>query len=412
MLNFILFCVAVLAATVVCFWFRAWNHGLWRQILYKIHLWLGIVSGIVLFIVCLTGTILAFNAAITDFFEYKNYFVSHPGMSPLKIEDLIAKVEQDMNGKVYCVQKFSSRIDAAYIMAVKPEDSNISTKYYVIDPYTGESLVRRKELLDENFWMTIYLIHVSLYLPHPYGRTIVGSATLIFVVIALSGLCLWLPANFRNKKAWLNGFIVQFRKGKSRLIYDLHKTLGFFVLILVLLMALTGLIMSFDWFCNGVAKILNIQHSDVKHKSLPPSPDAKPLPLAYFVKKADELMIHKDEQFTIIHDKKEDTVFTMGSSNKAFKLFKEEIINFDKYSGEVLKHDRFENRHLGEKIIGLTYVLHVGSVLGLPSTIIYFLTCLIATTLPITGVIIWWRKLRNLRRAKNNKITENQQKSA
>ena len=86
MLNFIFFCVAVLVAVVACFWFRARNHRLWRKFLYKTHLWLGIASGIVLFIVY--------------FLERDRYFPSHPGMMPLKIEDLIVKVEQNMGGKV------------------------------------------------------------------------------------------------------------------------------------------------------------------------------------------------------------------------------------------------------------------------------------------------------------------------
>ncbi|MDR2754069.1 MAG: PepSY domain-containing protein [Planctomycetaceae bacterium] len=58
--------------------------------------------------------------------------------------------------------------------------------------------------------------------------------------------------------------------------------------------------------------------------------------------------------------------------------------------------------HWAQKIISLFPVLYYGRILGLPTKIIYFLACLIATTLPITGVIIWWRKLWNLHNAKNN----------
>jgi uncharacterized iron-regulated membrane protein len=193
------------------------------------------------------------------------------------------------------------------------------------------------------------------------------------------------------------------RKGKNPLIHDLHKTLGFYVLIPMLLMALTGLMMSFGWFRNGVDKIFNVQHSNVSIKSsIPANPNTKPLPLAYFIKKADELMECKDFRFTMLRDKKDDTVFAMGRNNKAFKLIKSEYIDFDQYTGEVLKHDRFENHHIGEKIVGISFTLHYGNILGLPTKIIYFIACLIATTLPVTGVIIWWRKLRNLRKTKNN----------
>jgi uncharacterized iron-regulated membrane protein len=413
-----LFCGIVLFVVAICFWFRARNHGLWRRILYKTHLWLGIASGIVLFIVCLTGTLIVFNDMITVFFEFDKYFVSHTDKLPLPIEDLIAKVEQNMNGNVYLVCQHNNIKDTAYVMYVKTENNNkdtgvkIRNDHIIVDPYTGESLAKCRELLGREFFNIVLKSHSSLMLPMPFGRIIVGSATLIFVVLALSGFCLWLPANFRNKKSWLNGFIVRFRNKKHTIIYDFHKTLGFFVLIPMLVMALTGLMWSFNWFHEGVEKILNVQHSNIQLKSLPPSPDAKPLPLAYFIKKADELMENKDSCTTSMHEQKDATVFAMGTNHEAFKLPKIESINFDKYTGEVLKHERSENQHLGERIVGLTGWLHVGYFLGLPTQIIYFIACLFATTLPITGVMIWWRKLWNLRKAKNQKITENQQKSA
>jgi uncharacterized iron-regulated membrane protein len=84
------------------------------------------------------------------------------------------------------------------------------------------------------------------------------------------------------------------------------------------------------------------------------------------------------------------------------KLSVTDNIQFDQYTGEVLRFDLFEDRPLGSRIVALFPALHYGNILGLPTKIIYFLACLIATTLPITGVIIWWRKLRNLRKTKNN----------
>jgi uncharacterized iron-regulated membrane protein len=401
MLNFILFCCLVLLVVALCFWFRARNHGQWRRILYKTHLWLGIASGIVLFIVCLTGTVLVFKWEIITFLEHNKYFVSPPDMSPLKMEDLIAKVEQNMNGKVNLIQSYSRRNGAAYVMYIEMENNkNAKTKFrheYMIDPYTGESLGNRVSPLWK-FFDFIKEIHTSLLLPSPIGGIVVGSVTLIFVVIALSGLCLWLPTNFRNKKAWKNGFLIRFRKGKNQLPYDLHKTLGFFVLIPMLLMALTGLDLAFDWVGKGVRIIFNVQqHSYVnclpprdQFKSLPPNPDSKPLPFGFFIRKADELLAHCDYRAAVIREQENEPVLAVGMNGK-----KPEKILFDRYTGEILWHGQFNNLHVGEKIVSLFGTLHDGSVLGLPTQILYFIACLIATTLPVTGVIIWWRKLRH-----------------
>jgi uncharacterized iron-regulated membrane protein len=69
-------------------------------------------------------------------------------------------------------------------------------------------------------------------------------------------------------------------------------------------------------------------------------------------------------------------------------------------TGEVLKFERFGDLPAASKFVSLFLQLHTGDIIGFPTKIIYFLACLIATTLPVTGVMIWLRKLRNLRKAK------------
>ncbi|MGZ5221534.1 MAG: PepSY domain-containing protein, partial [Chitinophagaceae bacterium] len=45
--------------------------------------------------------------------------------------------------------------------------------------------------------------------------------------------------------------------------------------------------------------------------------------------------------------------------------------------------------------------IHVGNVYGTLTKIIYFIACLIATSLPITGTMIWLNKLRKKRKGKS-----------
>ncbi|MDR0337673.1 MAG: PepSY domain-containing protein [Planctomycetaceae bacterium] len=394
---------------------------MWRQILYKTHLWLGIVSGIVLFIVCLSGMLLVFRWEIIQIFEHDKYSsVSTSEILPLNIDELVAKVEQHTNGKISIIYTENrSNGMKNYIMCIKTENNkNLKTEHQFcsIDPYTGEISDKNFSLLAIFFYI-ITKLHTSLFLPNPIGRMVVGSATLIFIIVALSGLGLWFPANFHNTKAWKNSFLVRFRKGKHSLIFNLHKTLGFYVLIPMLLMALTGLMWSFQWYCNSVAMILNVPtpHSYNKVKSSPQNPDAQRLALDFFDKKADELFApHKEVNRNIyLPEHENDPVMMMGWHqgiwNSTWGL---DRIQFDQYTGEVLQFDQFDKFSIGRKIVTMFPFIHYGSFFGLPTKIIYFLACLITTTLPITGVSIWWRKLRNLRKAQTHKITENQQKSA
>jgi uncharacterized iron-regulated membrane protein len=137
-----------------------------------------------------------------------------------------------------------------------------------------------------------------------------------------------------------------------------------------------------------------------KFKSSPsPNPDAKRLPLDFFYEKANELCApHKAQSNIYLPDREDGTVMLMGWHQPGISF---DRLVFDQYTGEVLMFDQFDKFPIGKKIVKIQPSIHYGSAFGLPGQIIYFIACLIATTLPITGVIIWWKKLRNLRKAKN-----------
>ena len=78
--------------------------------------------------------------------------------------------------------------------------------------------------------------------------------TLLMVVILASGLVAWWP---RNRKALRNRLTVTCTKGWSRLWHDYHTSLGFYALLLLLLMALTGLTWSFGWFRDAAYSLLD-----------------------------------------------------------------------------------------------------------------------------------------------------------
>ena len=77
------------------------------------------------------------------------------------------------------------------------------------------------------------------------GKVIVGISTLLMVVVLVSGVIVWIP---KGRKALKNRLRVSFSKGWRRFLYDSHVSLGIYVVLFLLLMALTGLTWSFDWY--------------------------------------------------------------------------------------------------------------------------------------------------------------------
>ncbi len=76
-----------------------------RRLFNDIHLWLGIGSGIILFIVCLSGTILTFEHEIIERIDYQKYHVNTAGNLPVLSSDiLVSKVEKELGGKVISLE--------------------------------------------------------------------------------------------------------------------------------------------------------------------------------------------------------------------------------------------------------------------------------------------------------------------
>jgi uncharacterized iron-regulated membrane protein len=81
-------------------------------------------------------------------------------------------------------------------------------------------------------------------------------------------------------------------------------------------------------------------------------------------------------------------------------------ITLDQYSGKILKTDIFKDKPFNERVAGSIKAIHVGNVYGNFTKILYFLACLIATSLPITGTMIWLNKLKKKGKRKRNAVIE------
>lgn len=81
------------------------------------------------------------------------------------------------------------------------------------------------------------------------GRQIVGACTMLLVLMSLSGLYLRWP---RGKHSWSGWLAPNFSLKGRAFLWNLHTIAGTWVLLFYLLMALTGLHWSYEWYRDGV----------------------------------------------------------------------------------------------------------------------------------------------------------------
>ena len=91
-----------------------------RKFFNDVHLWLGLISGIIIFLVCISGTIYVFNTEIREMAAPHLYKVEHSKQEKLSIEQLMSLVKKESGGNVTSV-KIPSNPERSYTITVKKE---------------------------------------------------------------------------------------------------------------------------------------------------------------------------------------------------------------------------------------------------------------------------------------------------
>ena len=359
-----------------------------RSLINDLHLWLGLGSGIILFLVCLSGTILTFEHEIKA--AGAETVTVTPTGEPRPVTSLIEQLETADYGTVTGVSLPSAPTEP-WSFTVKKDPSERRGRTLLVDPYTGDFHEVSGSPYDA-FFRSMFFLHRWLLLDTEVGRPIVGVATVIFLFLSLSGLVLWFPRRLRWKNL-RQGLRVKTDGSRKRLNHDLHNTLGFYACGLLIVMCLTGLCWSFEGYREGLGKVIGAKVFDRSGPELPiVSGEAKVGP-ERAIALAQAAFPHPGEL----------TVSFPGSADEPYRIRKYDAASWSpvvydqlylSVGGTELAREHYADKPLGERIAGAIKPLHTGEIFGWWSKVLYFLACLIATSLPVTGTLIWWGKLK------------------
>jgi len=373
-----------------------------RKVSDWLHLWLGIASGLIVFIVAITGCIYVFQKEITEIIHHDKIYITPPKNAKiLPLNILNANVEKALGKgkKVGFINAYKDPARAWEFGTYKSGNPKSffyfdSIDYYdlvLINPYTGKiNLVADYKY---SFFNIIKYIHWSLLINHPVGQQIVGWSTFIFVILLMTGIIMWWPKNLK-KSNFDKSFKIKWKAKFKRLNYDLHNVPGFYAMLITLILALTGLVWAFSWFQKTVyavtaqtltePKILTAK-SDTTNTAMSNVFDIVFLQARQKFTDADRIAMSPPS------GKGDGVIYATGYRGEE-TYYNYDVLQFDQYTGKLLNRRNQKEKNTGEKIIGMNYDIHTGAILGLPGKIIAFLASLIAASLPITGFIIWWGK--------------------
>ena len=359
----------------------------------KIHLWLGMTSGLVVFILGITGATFCFETELRYLIYANRYIADSPKGKPLPLRVLKAKAQEALGvGHPVMFALYKPGTNETYRFRSSKFNSEGITYftrivYYrtvYVNPFTGH--IQYIENSKWEFFQTVLQIHNELLLGEA-GHQITAWATVIFVVMLITGMVLWWP---KSKAAAKQRFSVKWKAKWRRVNYDIHNVGGFYIFLLALVISIAGIFLAFETVRKQVK--LAVTSSKPK-KELPTMSDTtgsvNPKALDLIERNIAQQPAHSGLYMVSLPEAKlAPVVFTIMHNPNNY-LQRSQFF-FDKYTGKQLKAKPVEQWTGAENFLNMFYDIHIGKVLGTTGQILAFIASLFCATLPLTGFYIWW----------------------
>lgn len=395
-----------------------------RKIFRNIHLWLSVPFGILITLICFSGAALVFEKEVMELCHRELYFVKKVEAAPLPMEQLMTKVAATLPDSVSVTGvNISSDPERAYQVTLsKPRRASM-----YVDQYTGEIMGKYERAPFFNFMFRMHRWLLDSMKQDGgifWGKMIVGTSTLMFVFVLISGVVVWWP---RTRKALKNSLKIVANKGWRRFWYDLHVAGGMYALVFLLAMSLTGLTWSFQWYRTGFYKTFGVEvqpsmghgnaaaNTTAKGGKREESPEGRSRRPGNRSEKPEGRGEHSEsregrkrspytnwqqvyEQLAEANPDYKLISVSDGSASVALPRFGNQRgtdrYKFNPRNGEITETTLYKDLDNSGKIRGWIYSVHVGSWGGMLTRILTFIAALVGASLPLTGYYLWIRRLK------------------
>lgn len=371
-----------------------------KAALLQVHSIAGLILALLLALIALTGAVMSFEDEIVEHLNVEIMQVAPQQAPALMPDELVVRLEAGQNfGTVTAIMLSSDPSAAIRVRFGRDEHGALRTSLYV-DPYDGRVLGPAR---GEEFFATVRRLHRWLLIPGDAkggGRQVTGIAALGLIVMLVSGLVLRWPRRASSLKMWLKPDLGLSGRGLHR---SLHAVIGTWVLPIYLVMTLTGLWYSFDWYKDGVVWLLSRPHVAAA-KMQPKQPRAPgrsdPVQSMGFDRAWATFQREEGNRFsrallmlpagpgTAIRIRSWGKDSTLDTTRDEFRV--------DAVTGQLISSDRYADKTVGERIIANVLDIHRGAILGWPGKLAFMIAAALMPLFAVTGLLLYLsrRKLR------------------
>jgi uncharacterized iron-regulated membrane protein len=376
-----------------------------RKILFWIHLVSGLVAGLIIGVMSLTGAALAFEPQLTQWADRdaRHVLAPTPQAARLPVDELLARVRaarpevQPSGVTVYADPESAVRVSTGRASGVH------------VNPYTGE--VRDQggaglraflhQLEQWHRWLGASDEHRAV------GRAITGACNAAFLFLAVSGLYLWWPRKWTWRTVrpvlWFKGGL----KGKAR-DFNWHNAAGFWAMPVIVVLTASGMVISYKAVSDLIFTLTGNEPPTSGGPAAPaavqvpePPPGATPLGHDALFAEARK-QVPAWESITLRLGGAPREAGPGGAQPKAvtfsikeqggWPLFASAQLSLNPFTAEVLRRETFADYNSGRKIRTWLRFLHTGQALGWAGQLVAGLASLAGAFLMWTGFTLAWRR--------------------
>jgi len=386
---------------------------LFRKVLFWCHLTVGVIAGLVILIMSVTGALLTYERQITYWADTRDYRVAppSPGATRLSVETLLARAGEAHPGAT--ITTVTMRSDgsepAAITLASNPAARPGGGRTIFVNPYTGAALGEGSKRVRDFFrvvtdWHRWLGAHGA---SRNTARAITGACNLGFLFIVASGAYLWWPRK-RNWTQFKN--IMWFKRGlpgKAR-DFNWHNVIGFWSCAPLFIVVLSAVVISYQWAGNLVYRMVG--ENPPARAPQPGQPPGNAAPqrggperrdTAVSLDNLDGLWARAAQQVSgwrsvslrLPASSDAPLTFTIDQGDGG-QPQKRAQLTLDQKTGEVVRWEPFSSYTTGRKLRSFLRFAHTGEVAGITGQTIAGLASLGAAFLVWTGLALAWRRFR------------------
>jgi uncharacterized iron-regulated membrane protein len=344
----------------------------YRNILFSLHRSIGLVLGIILILLSLSGAGIVFQKEL-DHAIYASLWKVTPRAEQVSLDAMSTSVLTAHRKEPLWFIEVPTQPDLSYVF--NQELPNKHRRQTFVNPYTGQILGSR--IWEYSIIGFLFTFHHDFF-AGSFGQIMVAVSGVILLVITISGILLW--PNWRSLQ---RGFTIRWRSPLPLLSYDLHRVGGILSGVFFGITAITGIIIAAVHF-------LPMFNEPPDTSPLPQQP---PIALSQLVQKANQAMPEgKISMIDFPENDRELLTIIKQLPNQQTGRFDLSTVELNRYSGKVIKSEKVLKADPFFQFLIVTAELHFGTFGGIPTRLLYVLIGIMPTVLFGTALGMIQRK--------------------